>query len=130
MKIVVEMPWGRNLSKNHNRLGEQARRNYKPDTLAWMDRLGWEVKATMMAFGCKRLNPPVVVLVDFQYPDGRKRDDHNYYETICDAIKGVVGVDDDLIRISTGSIVVDPSYPGFRIEIEEKEDGHGKPGRR
>jgi len=126
MKITVEMPWGEDLSKNHNRLGEQARRNYKPQVLAWMDRLGWEVKATMMAMGWKRLNPPVAVKVHFQYPDGRKRDDHNYYETICDALKGVVGVDDDQIRISTGSIVIDPSYPGFRIEIEEKEDGDGK----
>jgi hypothetical protein len=118
MKITVDMPWARNLSKNHNRLGEAARRNYKPDVRAWMDRLGWEVKAAMMGMGRRKLKPPVRVIVEFRYPDNRTRDDHNYYETICDAIKGVVGMDDDQIRISTGSIVVDPSYPGFRIEIE------------
>jgi len=126
MKIVVEMPWGKNLSKNHNRLGPEAKRNYKPEVLAWMDRLGWEVKATMMAMGWRSLEPRVEVVVHFQYPDGRKRDDHNYYETICDALKGVVGVDDDQIGIKTGSIVIDPCYPGFRIEIEEREDGGGK----
>ena len=122
MKIVVEMPWARNLSKNHNRLGEQARRNYKPDVLAWMDRLGWEVKATMMAMGWKSLEPPVEVLVDFRYPNGRKRDDHNYYETICDAIKGLVGVDDDQIRICTGSVVVDREQPGITITIEAEAE--------
>ena len=121
MKITVEMPWGKDLSKNHNRLGEQAHRNYKPQVLAWMDRLGWEVKAEMMAMGRRNLRPPVKVTVDFRYPDNRTRDDHNYYETICDALKGVVGVDDDQIRIGTGSIWMVRDNPGFTIRIEDLE---------
>ena len=121
MKITVEMPWGKDLSKNHNRLGPAARYNYKPHVLAWMDRLGWEVKVLLLKMKVRALVAPVKVVVDFQYPDGRKRDDHNYYETICDALKGVVGVDDDQIRISTGNIVVDPPYSGFRITITDEE---------
>ena len=108
------MPWGKNLSKNHNRARTG---HYKRVVEAWMDRLGWETKVAMMRVGIQAFEPPVSVVVDFRYPDRRKRDDHNFYETICDSLKDVVGMDDDQIRISTGTIVVDRENPGMTISI-------------
>ena len=119
MKLTVEMPWGKDLNKNHSRLPESARRNYKRHVKGWMNRLGWEVKAKMMALGVAALEPEVAVKVDFRYPDAQKRDDHNYYEVLCDALKGVVGMDDDQIRVSTGTIEIDRDNPGFTITVSD-----------
>lgn len=127
MKLRIEMPWEKDLSKNHNRLGPEGNWNYKPHVSAWMNRLGWEVKAAILRgrhkeglywiVGC----PLLQVTVSFRYPTRHKRDDHNYYEVICDGLKGVVGVDDDQIRISTGMVEVDQDNPGFTITVEDRE---------
>jgi len=124
MKLTIEMPWGKDLSKNHNRLGPGGNWNYKPDVAAWMNRLGWEVKAAILKGRHKKglhwiISPPLQVTVSFRYPTRHKRDDHNYYEVICDGLKGVMGVDDDQIRISTGTAGVDRENPGFTIEISD-----------
>lgn len=126
MRLVVEMPWEKDLSKNHNRMGPQGNWNYKSHVAAWMDRLGWEVKLAAVRNRHKKgnhwiINLPLRIQVSFRYPSNRKTDDHNFYETICDALKGVLGVDDDQMRISTGTIEVDRANPGFTITVEDSE---------
>ncbi|NIN68810.1 MAG: hypothetical protein GTO63_29810, partial [Anaerolineae bacterium] len=95
MKLTVKVPWETDLSKNHNRCGPAGNWNYKTHVAAWMDRLGWELKVAVLKGRHKKgvtwiVRPPLYVTVSFRYPNHRKRDDHNYYEVICDALKGVV----------------------------------------
>jgi Holliday junction resolvase RusA-like endonuclease len=119
IKIKIEMPWERNLSVNASHFGPGGHYRRKSDVQAWMRTLAWRIKAEIIGIGYLL---PFQVTVDFQYPDGRKRDDHNYYKVLVDAVASGLGIDDKDIRISTGTIVVDPSYPGFRIMIEDKEE--------
>ena len=115
---VIDMPWERDLSVNHCRMGPMGNWRLKASVEAWMERLGWEVKLlNVLNYGL-----PLTVIVDFRYPDKRQRDDHNFYKVICDAVAAGLGINDKDIRIRTGEIVVDRENPGFRITITDEEE--------
>jgi Holliday junction resolvase RusA-like endonuclease len=116
---VIEMPWLENLSVNHCRMGPGGNWNLKPDVKGWMDRLAWEVKPlNILNYGL-----PLTIIVDLRFPDARRRDDHNYYKVICDAVAMGLGIDDKDIRIRTGTVVVDRGNAGFTITLTDEEEG-------
>jgi len=117
-RLTVDMPWGRDLSVNHCRMGPKGNWHLKEHVEAWMERLSWEVKPlNVLNYGL-----PLMVTVDFRFPDKRKRDDHNYYKVICDAVAAGLGIDDKDLRISTGTVEVDGKNPGFTIEVSDAQD--------
>jgi len=91
---------------------------------AWMDRLLLDIYCQQQ-FPFQQLfdRHNVRLAVSFRFPDKRRRDDHNYYKVICDAVAAGLRIDDKDIRISTHSIVVDKENPGFTIEITDANDG-------
>jgi len=117
MKIAVEMPWRKNLSVNHMRFGPGGHYRKKPEVQEWMAVLTWGTKAQQWMKDIP--TDKVAIVVDFYYPDARRRDDHNFYKVICDAVAAGLGIDDKDIRISTGEIVVDREEPGFTITITD-----------
>jgi len=139
MKITVEMPWEKRcLTVNHMRFGKAGGYRKKPKTQAWMGKLAADVNEAAQGEGLKYkirvvrdklryelLSPELVKLplkatVDFRYPDKRRRDDHNFYKVICDAVAAGLGIDDKDIRISTGTVEVDRENPGFTITVEDE----------
>ena len=128
MKLVIDMPWGSNLSENDMRFGQpspKARGKWrkarvrKPEVQAWMDRLGWEVRAAMMKQSGGAIFLPVGVVVDMRFPDKRRRDSHNHFKVICDSVAAGLHIDDKDIRISTGTVDVDRDNPGFTITVSD-----------
>lgn len=124
MKLTVEMPWERDLSVNHIRYGAGGGYRKKPHVQAWMQRLTAEFYVDRMRLweleGITILTcDPVPIVVDFRFPDNRKRDDHNYYKVICDSVAVGLGIDDNDIRIRTGTVEVDRDRPGFTITVED-----------
>lgn len=125
MKLTIDMPWERDLSVNHCRMGPKGNWHLKEHVEAWMERLAWEIKLAMAKWQIMTRSPrvieaPVKVTVDFRYPDNRRRDDHNYYKVICDAVAAGLGIDDKDIRISTGTVEVDRENPGVTITVEDE----------
>lgn len=129
MNLTIEMPWERDLSVNHMRYGAGGGYRKKPHVGTWMDRLHWEVfDACCIDNGIEidtdsrppRVLAPIILTVDFRYPDRRRRDDHNYYKVICDAVAAGLGIDDKDLRISTGTVEVDRENPGFTITVEDE----------
>jgi len=124
MKLVIDMPWERSLSVNHMRFGAGGRYRKKPEVQAWMERLMWSV-ATDLFFpelwsDVKNAGGAAIV-VDFRWPTAHRRDTHNYFKVICDAVASGLGIDDKDIRISTGTVGVDRDNPGFTITVEGKD---------
>lgn len=122
MKIVVDMPWEKELSVNHMRFGARGGYRRKPHVQAWMGRLGYEVYAANwhLDLGHKT---PLSVIVDFRFPNARTHDDHNLYKVIADAVAAGLHIDDKDIRISTRSVTVDRERPGFTITVSDEETG-------
>jgi len=120
MKLTIEMPWERDLSVNHMRFGAGGGYRKKPHVQAWMGLAGLLLKVGKNAppFFRHEWKLPLQITVDFRYPDKRKRDDHNYYKVIADAVAAGLGIDDKDIRISTGTVEVDRENPGFSIMVE------------
>ena len=130
MKLTIEMPWERDLSVNHCRMGPRGNWHIKPHVEAWMDRLAWETRLVypldLGRFRCDgkyQIHRPkgVAILVDFRFPNKRKIDDHNLYYVIANAVAKGLGIDDKDIRISTGTIEVDRANPGFTITVEDSD---------
>ncbi len=116
MQLITRMPWNKDLSVNHSRMGPKGNWHLKRPVEAWMERLSWEVKAlNVLNWGL-----PLIVTVDFRFPDKRKRDDHNYYKVICDAVAAGLDIDDKDLRISTGTVEVNRENPGFTISVEDE----------
>ena len=137
MKLTIEMPWERDLSVNSYRFGKPSpkakgkwkkRRVRKPHVQAWMQRCASDIyvarieaEGLFSAFPCcASEGSPVVVRIDFRFPDKRRRDTHNYFKVICDAVASSLGIDDKDIRISTRSVTVDSENPGFTIEVRDE----------
>jgi len=119
MKIsnVIEMPWIKDLSVNQYRFGRDGGYHRKGDIQGWMNRLAWEVKLLQVV----NWGLPVTVIVDCRYPEKRRRDDHNLYKAICDAVANGMDIDDRHIRIRSGSVEVVPDDPGFTITLTDEE---------
>ena len=143
MKLRVNMPWESDLSVNASHFGPGGHYRRKPNVQAWMRVLAWhyvnpqagaaglEFKLRVLPNGEMKadlLNPeylclPIRVVVDFRYPDNRRRDDHNLYKNLVDAVADGLGIDDKDIRVSTGSVVVDKKHPRFTITVTDEEEG-------
>jgi len=121
MKLIIDMPWGPNLSVNDMRFGRPAPgqkfRRRKPEVQGWMDRLAWEVKAETIGIAWRL---PIHILIDFRYPDKRRRDSHNHFKVVADAVASGLGIDDEEVWISTGTVAVDRDNPGFTITVEDE----------
>lgn len=120
MKIVVEMPWEKNLTVNHMRFGAKGGYRKRPEVQAWMEASAWSIKSKIRGGGWGDLHPPIKVLIEFRYPDQRWRDDHNYYKVIADAVAAGLGIDDKDIRLFTVSNWTVPQNPGFTITITDE----------
>ena len=123
--IVVDMPWEGKISVNTMHFGKpspKARGKWKkarvrkPEVQAWMDRLAWDVKAARM--GWTPLGR-VMVVVDFRFPDRRRRDTHNFFKAISDAVANGLGMDDKDIRIVAGEVEIDRDNAGFTIMVND-----------
>lgn len=123
MRLTIEMPWERDLSVNHCRMGPRGNWHIKPHVEAWMNEAGWLLKMGKNAppFFDYEWKLPLEVTVDMRFPDKRKRDDHNYFYCAANAVAAGLGIDDKDIRISTGTIDVDRANPGFTITVEDSE---------
>jgi len=133
------MPWERDLSVNAYRFGKpspKARGKWKklrvrkPHVQDWMETLQWLVileRLPAIAEGrqAPHINLPVHIKVNMRFPDKRKRDDHNYHKVIADAVSKALCIDDQHIRISTGTIErrVGKGDAGFRIEVSDEPIG-------
>ena len=123
MRLIIEMPWERDLSVNQMRFGASGGYRKKPHIQAWMNELSWKIYRKRHFYdGWPILSLPASILIAFRYPDKRRRDDHNYYKAICDAVAAGLGIDDKDIRIRTESVVVDRENPGFTITVTDEED--------
>ena len=139
MKLTVEMPWERDLSVNHMRYGAGGGYRKKPHVQAWMTELTEIVNCEAVESGLlyrikvnrrsqleyvllnpEKLSLPISIRAAFRYPDKRRRDDHNFYKVICDAVAAGLGIDDKDIRVSTGTIEVDRDNPGFTITVKDE----------
>jgi Holliday junction resolvase RusA-like endonuclease len=114
MNLTIKMPWEKDLSVNHMRFGKGGHYRRKPHVQAWTQRLYWEIFDQL--WECP---DSANITITFRFPDKRRRDDHNYYKVICDAVAAGLGIDDKDIRISTKSVMVDRDNPGFRIEVSD-----------
>ena len=126
MKLTIDMPWARDLTVNHMRFGARGGYRKKPHVQAWIMLLAWDFRGQHidgLRRGCFRwldtCRIPIGVAVDFRWPDKRRRDTHNYFKVICDAVAAGLGIDDKDIRISTRSVMVDRENPGFTIEVSD-----------
>ena len=128
MKLVVQMPWEKNLSVNHMRFGPGGGYRKKPEVQAWMAELkDWVWLERRVYDGERRPMPPwpppvalpVCVVIDFRWPNARRTDDHNYYKIVCDSVAAGLGIDDKDIRISTGTVEIDRDTPGFTITVSD-----------
>lgn len=123
MKLIVRMPWEKDLSVNTMRFGAGGGYRKKPHVQEWiwlMKKEFW-LRWALNEFEFKQLALPIYVQVDFRFPDKRRRDDHNYYKVICDAVAAGLDIDDKDIRISTGTVTVDRERPGFTITVEDRK---------
>lgn len=126
MKITVEMPWGRDLTVNHCRMGPEGNWHLWPHVEAWMDRLGWEVLAAWNRLGRPELLPtaknPLYVVLDCRFPERAERDAENYFYVVANAVAAGLKLDNDQhIRTRAGEVVVDPEDSGFTITITDEE---------
>lgn len=86
-----------------------------------MEYLSWELYAQIpKGYDLIAFVLPAMVKVTFRFPDHLKRDDHNYYYVITNAVAIGLRIDDENIRISTESVRVDGKNPGFTIEITDQ----------
>jgi len=122
MKLVIDMPWGKNLTVKHCNMGPQGNWHLKRGPEGWMDRLGWEVKAANWHLDLGGGGGQIQVVVDMRFPDKHKRDSHNYHYLIANGVAAGLGIDDKDIRISTGTVDVDRDNPGFTITVTDGED--------
>ena len=138
MKLVVDMPWEKNLSVNHCNMGPRGNWHLKREPEAWKDRLGWEIwiqdradryAKTLALHGYDyeqtnvwRIKTPIQVIVNMRFPDKRKRDSHNYHYLIANGVAAGLHIDDKDIRISTGTVEIDRDNPGFTIMVEDRHD--------
>jgi len=125
MKLVIDMPWERSLSVNHMRFGRGGHYRKKPEVQAWMSRLEGElyVECSLdnLVHGIRLSSAGEVrVTVDFRWPTAHRRDTHNYFKVICDAVASGLGIDDKDIRPSVGTVGVDRDNPGFTITVEDE----------
>jgi len=120
MKIsnVIEMPWIKDLSVNHMRHGRGGGYRRTEEIQGWMNRIAWEVKLLQVV----NWGLPITIIVDWRYPDKRRRDDHNLYKAIADAVAEGLDIDDRHIRIRTGSVEVVPDDPGFTITLTDEDE--------
>jgi Holliday junction resolvase RusA-like endonuclease len=124
MKLTVNMPWEKDLSVNTMRFGAGGGYRKKPHVQTWMHNCAFFVggSAFLWDFDDALIHARKIrVTVDFRFPDKRRRDDHNYYKVICDAVAAGLGMDDKDIRIRTGTVTVDRENPGFRIEVSDEK---------
>ena len=128
MNLTIDMPWEKDLSVNHMRFGKGGHYRKKPHVQAWMEELAWyvtlwlQIVPSWRGLTKKGFDIPIYVKVEFYFPDKRRRDDHNYYKVICDGVAAGLGIDDQHIRISTGSVTVDSENPGFTIEVSDETE--------
>lgn len=125
MKLVIDMPWEKNLSVNHMRYGAGGHYRKKPEVQAWMEQL-----KSLTWWRCyypegkepfsQTFEIPIRIVVDFRFPSARRTDDHNYYKGIADAVAAGLGIDDKDLRISTGTVEIDRANPGFTITVEDE----------
>lgn len=123
MKLQIDMPWERDLSVNHMRFGAGGGCRKKPHVQDWMAVLSWAIRKedSFLFFRSAVWKAGrAFVTVDPRFPDKRRRDDHNYYKVICDAVAAGLGIDDKDIRVSTGTTEVDRERPGFTITVEDE----------
>ena len=121
MKITIDMPWEKDLTVNHMRYGARGGYRKKPHVQKWMECV-WKaiyLNRILDDPDLPRPNVPVVITIDFRFPDKRRRDTHNYFKVIADAVALGLGIDDKDIRISAGAVVVDRENAGFTIEISD-----------
>lgn len=122
MKLTIEMPWGKDLTVNHMRYGAGGLYRKKPHVQEWMDTLRWTI-ATDVSFplfvSAVWKAGRAFIAVDFRYPDKRRRDTHNYFKVISDAVAAGLGIDDKDLRISAGTAEIVKANPGFTIMVSD-----------
>ena len=126
MKITIDMPWERNLTVNHCRMGPIGNWHLKPHVEGWMDRLGWEVFAAWSELGRPELLPtakdPLYVVLDCRFANKAERDAENYFYVVANAVAAGLRLDNDQhVRTRAGEVVVDRENPGFTITITDEE---------
>lgn len=126
MKLIVEMPWEKDLSINESHFGPGGHYRRKPHVQAWARSLAWQVKTTRTNGGLLE-GVPLQIVVDFRYPDKRVRDCENWLKLIADSVAEGLGlvrgrrVLDEHIRITCGQIKIDKKHPGFTITVSDEE---------
>ena len=125
MKLVVQMPWEKNLSVNHCNMGPRGNWHLKRGPDDWKQQLGWvilgaRIEETGGRGGYYDVKVPVVVVVDMRFPDKRLRDCHNFHYLIANGVAAGLGIDDTNIRILTGTVEIDRDNPGFTITVEDE----------
>ena len=126
MRLTVNMPWAKDLSVNHMRFGARGGYRKKPHVQHWMKTCHWCVRTAWNLYhddgnpGRWVFSLPIYVSIDFRFPDKRRRDTHNYFKVICDAVAAGLGIDDKDILISARSAMVDRENPGFTIKVSDE----------
>lgn len=127
MKLVIDMPWGKYLTVNHMRFGKGGHYRKKPEVQAWMESCHWCVRTAWNSYrddgnpGRWPITLPVSIVVDFRWPTAHRRDTHNYFKVICDAVASGLMIDDKCIWIETGTVEIDRDNPGFTITVEDED---------
>lgn len=82
----------------------------------WMEGARESALQVMKETGWEPLNEKVVVEVRVWWPDKRRRDVHNLYKLLCDALEGYVAPDDKWFLVRSMDFQYDKSYP--RVEVK------------
>ena len=69
--------------------------------------------------GFKMIDAPVMLQLDFYFPDYRRRDVLNYTKSVCDALTGIVYKDDNLVEKAVVTKWIDKKNPRVEIAVEE-----------
>ena len=118
MKIVVQMPYIKDLSVNHY-LGRRKDGGYyvKGDVKIWKEELGWKIKQ----YHIEDWKLPLTVKCSGRFKDKRSQPDlHNCSKVILDSIEEVTGINDRYMKWECGTNEIDLRV-GLLITIGERE---------
>jgi Holliday junction resolvase RusA-like endonuclease len=116
MKIVVGLPWEKDLSVNHMRYGAQGGYRKKPHVQRWMNDQAFNIRCSNFMGAWE---PPLKIKIDFRWPTAHRRDKSNYHKAISDTVQLALGIDDRHFDIEDGEGWVDKDNPGFTVTIED-----------
>ncbi len=90
----------------------------------WKLITGYAAKATAISYHWQmpQRNQKIVLEVKAYWPDQRRHDMNNLHKLLCDALEGILYLDDCMVLVRDLDFSVDRKNPRLEITVYEKED--------